>query len=707
MPTSLRFLTYPEVLANMFAHIRAPRAAGGAGGDVDLNEGSLVRTTLECSALQDADQYVQMSRLLNLFSLDKCRGDDLDQRAVEIGSDILTTLRRNPANKSVVSLVVGNGTFLNSTAVASDVVNGSATFTVVDATAFPTSGAITINAGAANEEDLIFTRSGNVFTVVLSGTMSTTLRRSHASGEVVTSVSIRSTLASSVAIGATSVTLLAGTGAAWGASGTIIFDRSSTIQEKITFTRLVDVLTLGSATVFAHAAGSVVIQSTDGVDHAIPTGSQPFVPPTLSSPQIIFTVQQPGGTLFDGDFVSGLIPAQSVLVGAATRVGSGQITQWTTLPFANATVTNPASATRGSDREEDDDYRQRLKDFIQSISGGGTPLSITTKIKGLVDPETGASVAFVQMVEPVLPGKSLLYVTDGTIGFSLAQQPFLGRDVVISDASAGDARGKLGTYGPPYNYSTTTPVAPRLFSSAGTVRGQATSVGTNFLEDTTQTMTTNAFAGMWLKTVDNVFRQVASNTAVRFVFTSGDVPTSGSYSVYNLAGSPLVPGTDFNFNQATGDLELVVSLGAHDGLVAASDGASPALGAYLYSSGLAAHVQRSVNGDPADFNDFPGMRAAGSQVLVSVPTTTTQPFVVAVVPAPGFTVSQLASPIQVAVQTIVNASGLGATIKVSDLIVAVKAVPGVGDVSLVTPSSNTALPSGTLMRITAADITLV
>lgn len=702
MPTSLRFLTYPEILADMVAHIDAQV---DDDTPVDLLPGSITRTLIECSSLSDAEQYIQMSRLLNLFSLDKCRGDDLDQRAIELGSDILTTLRRRTANTSVSAIVVGNGTFLKTTTVAVDITYGNATFTVADGSAFPVAGSVVINFGASNEEDLIYKRSGNVFTVVLSGSGSV-LQRSHASGETVANVSIRTTLASPVVIGATIVNLLTGTGAAWGTSGVVIFDRNTTTQEKIAFTRFSDTLTLSSGATFPHAAGAVVIQSTDGTDHAIAVGAQPFVPPTLSSPQINFVVRTPGGTLFDGDFVSGLIPVESVLVGAETRVGSGQITQWTSSPFVGATVTNPAAATRGADREKDDPYRQRLKDFIQSFSGGGTALAITTKVKGITDPETGASVAFVQLVESVLPGRSTLYITDDTPGFSLRQQPFLGRDVIISDATAGDARGTLSTYGPPYSYSTGSPVSPRLFVSTGTVRGTSTSVGVNFLEDTTQTMTANAFSGMWLKTADNVFRQISSNTSVRFALATGDVPASGVYSVYNFSGSPLVPGTDFNFNPATGALELVTPLGLHDGLVAASDGASPSLGAYLYSSGLAAYVQRVVNGDPADFNTFPGLRAPGTQVLVTVPVTVAQSFVVSIVPASGFTVTQLESPVQIAVQTAVNASGMGATQKLSDLIVAIKAVPGVDDVTFITPSSNISVPAGALMRITADDVTL-
>lgn len=702
MTTALRFLTAPEVLANMFAHARSPT---GLGTDADLLPGSATRTTLECAALSDAAIYVQMSRLLNLFSLDKCRGDDLDQRAVEIGSDILTFLRRRPAQTSVADIIVGNGTFLQNTTFSADVDYGSATFNVVNGAGFPTSGALTISAGTANEEDLIYTRVGNVFTVVLSGLTSTVLRRSHAAGEPVVSVSIRTTLVALVNIGDTVAHLFAGTGAAWNASGVVIFDRNQGTQEKIAFTRSGDTLTLLTPAVFAHALGAVVIQGTDGTDHAIPTGAQPFVPPTVSSAQINFTVTQ-AGTLFDGDFISGLIPVQSVLVGSATRVGSNQITKWTGVgPFAGATVTNPASATRGADREGDDDFRQRLKDFLQSLSRG-TPLSIMTFVKGLQDPDTGASVAFVQIVEPVLPGRSILYITDGTLAFSLAQQPFLGRDVIISDASAGDSRGKLGTYGPPYNYSTSAPVAPRLFSSLNTVRGVSTSVGFNFLEDTTQAMTPNAFVGMWLKTVDNQFRQIASNTAVRFVFTTGDSPSAGSYSVYDFT-TPLTPGTDFQFNQATGDLELTTLLATHDGLVAASDGASPSLGAYMYSSGLAAFVQRSVNGDPADFNDFPGYRAAGTQVLVAVPTTQAFAFVILVVPARGFTVTQLTSAVQVAIETYVNALGIGADVLVAELIAVIMALPGVANTQVITPAADVSVPSGTLVRITDSNVTVV
>jgi len=700
MTTALRFLTFPEIIANMFAHARAPTSLGP---DVDLLPGSGIRTTLECSALSDAAQYVQMSRLLNLFSLDKCRGDDLDQRAVEIGSDILTSLRRLPANTSVTDIVVGNGTFLQTTTIFADVNYGVTSFNVTNGSLFPTSGAITISAGTANEEDLIYTRIGNIFTVVLSSG-SNVLQRSHAANEPVVSVSIRTTIASLVNVGTSVVTLLAGTGAAWLAAGTVIFDRGLTTQEKIAFTRVGDVLALGTPATFVHSIGSVVIQGTTGTDFAIATGSQPYVPPTLSSAQVNFSVTQ-AGTLFDGDFVSGLIPVQSLLVGAATRVGSNQITKWTTPPFANATVTNPASATRGTDRESDDDFRQRLKDFLQSLSRG-TPLAITTFVKGLTDPNTGASVAFVQIVEPVLPGRSILFITDGTSAFSLMQQPFLGRDVIIADASVGDKRGKLGTFGPPYNYSTTAPLAPRLFSSAVTIRGVSTSTGTNFLEDTTQSMVVNAFAGMWLKTIDNQFRQISSNTSVRFIFTTGDIPSAGVYSVYNFA-APLIPGTDFQFNQSTGDLELTNALALHDGLVAASDGASPSLGAYLYSSGLSAFVQRSVNGDPADFNDFPGYRAAGSQVLVAVPTTQAQAFVILVVPARGFTVTQVTSSVQVAVETYVNALGIGDDIVIAEVITTVMALPGISDTQVLTPPANVSIPSGTLVRITASNISVV
>jgi hypothetical protein len=122
-------------------------------------------------------------------------------------------------------------------------------------------------------------------------------------------------------------------------------------------------------------------------------------------------------------------------------------------------------------------------------------------------------------------------------------QPFSGRDVLISDAEAGDARASLGSRSP--HKEVATPVAsrtPRIFSSVD--RGTATLVGANFLEDSTQAFAADEHVGRYLKTDDDQFYYIQSHTALRLtVDAGGATPSLGSYSI-------------FEFGQARGILTL-------------------------------------------------------------------------------------------------------------------------------------------------------
>lgn len=694
MALAIRLKTFPEIFAEMIARDRRLE-----GPDVDLLPGSARRSIFEIAALQDAEQYVQLRRILDLFSLDRCKGDDLDERAVELGSDVFTSLRRQPANTSLCNVIVGDGTLLHTATTTLDASFGAASFTVDDATEFPTTCAVALAQGTDQEEDLIVNVVGNVLSPIYP---STTLGKAHPAGTPVTVVSIRSTLASDATAGTNTATLATGTGVAWASSGSVIFERDTLQREKLTFTRSGDVLTLGTNLTFTHLSGTVVYQSTTGSDRAITTSSKPYVPPTSSSKQINFHVTT-AGTMFDGDFVSGLVPVESDDVGADTRAGSNTITKWQTPPFSSATVTNPAGATRGADREKDDPYRQRLKDFIQSLTRA-TPLAINTLVSGLTDPSTNTQVAFSQLVEPVAPGASILYITDGTSTFTLGQQPFLGRDVIVSDATAGDRRGKLSKT-PPFSVSSVSPISPRLFVSVQ--RGAATTTGSGYLEDTSQAFVVNALTGFYLKTDDDQFYLITSNTAIRIFISGSTTPSLGSYSVFNFGAAPLTPGVDFQFNEATGDVELTTALLEHDGLVAASDGASLSVGAYLYSTGLAAFVQKSVNGDPTDFLTFPGYRATGTKVVVSAPTIIAKTFIIKVVAARGFTDEVLKPGVSTSTQSYVNSGGIGEGPVLSEIIKRVKGLSGVKDVFILAPTSNPSVPPGTLMRITDDDVEVV
>lgn len=691
MATSFRVKTFPEILSSMLAWMRFY-----ASSNADLRVGSVERTILEASAFVDADQYLQIARLLDLFSLERCRGDDVDRKALTYGSGLIERLRRLPANTSVCKISVGDGTALVSTLLDGDVAYGATTFDVVDGSTFPSSGSVMLDRGTERAEQVVYTRSGDTFTVIGGA-----LVYAHASGGEVVRVSTRSLLDGAVVPTNTTLVLTTGTGAAWPASGSVIVDRGTVYEELLAFTRVGDTLTVPPIA-FAHDDGISLILSTHGSSRSIPAGTLCFVPPTESTRQIDFRVVT-ASVLQDGDLTSDMIDVESVEVGAYTRAGSRTINRWTSAPFTDATVTNPVAAVRGADREEDTAYKRRIRDEIQSLSLG-TELAIETNVAGLEDPVTRTSVAFAQITPPVSPGLCELFITDGSSTFSLQQEAFQGRDVLIRDAEVGDARATLSNYGP-YAYSETAPETPRIFRS--TMRGVATAVGVDYLEDTSQAWVVNAYLGMYLKTDDDQFYLLVSNTATRLEFATGTTPSLGSYSVFDLVASPLVPGTDFTFNETTGDLELATPLLAHDALIAASDGAAPSVGAYSYATGLAAYVQRTVNGDRTDYETFPGLKAAGTKVLVRAPNVLGQAFIIRVVPARGYSDLQVADRVKEVVQTYVNALGIGENVILAEIVRRIKGLTTIDDVQIISPTQNVTVPSGTLIRITDTDVVLV
>jgi uncharacterized phage protein gp47/JayE len=695
--SSSRPRLYPEILEQMQA-----TAVRRLGDEADLNEGSFLSTILEAAALQDAEQHVQIAKMRDLRNLFKLKGDDLDRFALEFGARYFPEMKRRPANTSISEVLVGDGTAQQLARLDANVTATATSFEADDASAFPTSGAAVLERGTEREEEIIYTRSGNVFTVVYP---TSGVRFPHLESGRIETVAVKATLAASVSAGAASATITAGLESQFGASGTVIFERDTIRRESRTYTRVGTTLTLGAPLGFAHASGTDIIKSTFGSDRAVAAGSSCYVPETAASKRIPWRVKT-AGTLLDGDFVSALIEVESESAGAATRVGSNQITKWTTEPFASATVTNPNAAVRGDDRENDDAYKLRLVNYLQSLSRG-TALAIETLVGGKRDTFSELQCAFAQTVEPVAAGESLLYITDGTTTFGIDYQQKTGRDVLITDARVNDARARLNAYGP--FKMTANPASertPRIYKSEE--RGSATTTGVDYIEDTTQSWTVNEHIGKYAKTDDNQFYEITANTAIRLtVDAAGATPSLGSYCVFDFTADPLEPGVDYTFNQSNGDLELDTPLVAHDGLVAADDGASASVGAYTYSRGLAAYVQRLVNGDRTDFPNFPGIKALGTHCRVVAPTIITPTILIQVVTDVGFTDDTLRETVQTVIQSYINSLGIGQQVLLSEIIRLVKALAGVYDCRIISPTSNPNVPDGCIARINASDIGVV
>jgi len=722
MPPSTVFVpqSYAKILSRTLTRLRLK-----LGKKLYEEIGAILLTITEAFELPVAETQLQLARIVKLFSLFGCSGQDLDDRVRDFGSDYFEQLKRLPARTSIVPITVSVSSTQPAALLVTDYPSGSTSFQVTTGfgSLFATSGSVQIEPGTLREETITFTRAGDVFTV----TNPFGFAFPHARGTTISFVALRSYLQTSVVTGATILNMSPMSGNAWPTSGFVVIARELSSRERIAFTRAGDVLTLptGGGVSSPHLAGESLVLSTSGSDRSIPSGTGVFAKATPTNRQINYRTTA-AAILYDGDLSTNLIPAESELPGIETLVGSNQLTSFIDSPFNGAVVTNPVAATRGRNKELDDNYRDRVWRFILSLSRS-TPLALETLVLGLEDPVTGQTVEFAEDVEPVAPGVSLLYITDSTPTFQITRQTRFGREVVINDALLGDARGRLRGAAPyQVQAQPSSTRTPRLFRNVSGASGVATSVGADFVQDTTKSFTVNAYVGMWLKAVDGTWYQVTSNTAIKInVNAGGAIPPLGQYAIFDFSLDPLVPGglrsdpgIDYVFNESNGDLELLTPLAVHESLAVADDGAPPFSGAYVYSDGLGALVQKAVNADRSDLQNFPGIKASGTKVLTVAPSVLSPSFIIQVIPLPNVSVSDLVSPLQGIVQAYVNSTGIGGLgvfllnvlpgeVVLSEIVRRCKEYAGVYDVKVLFPLTNSRAAAGQLQRITAANVQIL
>ena len=158
---SYRVKTRQEIVDGMLA----TALAQSAGKLTDTNRGSVNRTAFDAASLQDADQYVQISRVKDKFSYRTCPDVELDDRIADFNQT------RFPATQSV-GLVTFSDTALGVTVqntLDGIHASGSATLTLTSAASFPTSGSVIIerDVGGGTRELIAYSsKTGNVLTLV-------------------------------------------------------------------------------------------------------------------------------------------------------------------------------------------------------------------------------------------------------------------------------------------------------------------------------------------------------------------------------------------------------------------------------------------------------------------------------------------------------------------------------------------------------------
>lgn len=150
--------SFETILTDMVAHVRANTTL------TDFTVGSIIRTILEASAIEDDEQYYQMVQLLADFSFNTASGADLDKRAADFN---ITRLEAGPS--------VGDGRYTNEALIKStlqfNTPSGSTAIIVQDSSRFPIpspSYTLRIGEGTAQVEDVVATVNNtalNKFTI--------------------------------------------------------------------------------------------------------------------------------------------------------------------------------------------------------------------------------------------------------------------------------------------------------------------------------------------------------------------------------------------------------------------------------------------------------------------------------------------------------------------------------------------------------------
>ena len=607
--------TFVEILNDMVAYVQTHTSLS------DFTPGSVIRSILEASAMEDDEQYFQMVQLLETFSINSATGTDLDNRMQDF-----RLFRALPV--AAAGEVQFADTNAKTTQVSIDGTVGAVTITVLDSSAFPVSGfpyVIRVGEGGSATQDLEVAANntaGGVFTI----------------------------------------------------SGTPLLDNI--------------------------AVGATVTLVTGSVPRTLAAGTTVEAPATVYSPlKRYMTLER--SVILPGNILSNIVRVRATVAGTVSNTGSGTITKFgASAPFNGATVTNVKAIEGGRDRETDGEFRIRGLNQLQSLSRG-TPLALKSAAIGLTDTVTRQRVESANIIEDFVNKEVLVYIDDGT-GLS-PKYADTGVDVLAVATTGVETTLSLNS--------------TELFPSAGTVLIDTD--GTNPARLYTYT---NIASGNVLVLASGVTADVHDADSVVYGIddltgSSGAEATQRRFKlqnypvVYNQESifrqngttwTRLVRGTDYVLNNGTGELLLVDTAGLLAG--------TKLVAGYTYYTNLIALVQKVLEGDPDDPNNFPGVKAAGVFVRVLEPTIVYVSVRATITAAPGYLEENLRAPVRRNIEDYINSRKIGENIIVSRMIDVAMNVVGVEDIRISTPTSNIILledqiplaqdTSGTLVVVT-------
>ncbi len=171
-------------------------------------------------------------------------------------------------------------------------------------------------------------------------------------------------------------------------------------------------------------------------------------------------------------------------------------------------------------------------------------------------------------------------------------------------------------------------------------------------------------------------------------FSHRPVSTDAPYRVVSSTRGNLTPGQDYTLDEAAGAITLAVPCA--QGEVVTAD--------YSYFTGVIALAQKIVDGDPSDRSTYPGIRAAGTQVVVQSPTIIIESVDATLTLDPAYAAAQVQAQVRAAIGNLMQTLPIGANLLVAELIATIMGVPGVVNVVLNQPASDVLAAPGQLIR---------
>jgi len=466
-------------------------------------------------------------------------------------------------------------------------------------------------------------------------------------------------------------------------SGTVRIGEGTVQVEDIAFTANdtgTGTLTLTGTTVNAHSIGNRVSIVTAASDVPLSIGIRAQVPATGDQPSIVVVTSETG-TQVNGNFNSTPIRARAENPGTEGNVTANTITEFVTNPpFDGAAVNNLTNFAGGRNLETDAQLRDRARRQIQSLSRG-TLLALQQGVIGTEDTVTGQRVTTSNILESFVLDEVTVFVDDGT-GFTadtveLARSSLDGAvgggsgTLVVVDSSDFPAEGFII-------------VSPENAAQTEILEYSAVDFGTH-----TFTLVGTTAASITHDDTDEVALVdiiESSAEAGQNFFRTQDFPVvRGSQRIWiQTSGTPppvalQTEDTNYFLNRGTGDIEFI-GPGLPSGTLVA--------GHYDFYTALIKSVQTVVDGDPNDPVNFPGLRAAGVQVVVETPTIRRITVRVSITAEPGNQETDLAPQVQEAIEAYINSLGIGSDVIRAEIITRAMNVDGVENVIVTLPTED-------------------